>query len=551
MSELERDAKLLDQFLDSLAEDANAPTPAGLEPEIAVTAQNLVQLENNLAFLPNKSKNWQAVLVKSQKPTELKEFRDQLTVKKWRKLTLAGIGLVALLAVFILVFSVTLFLLRDINLQVGVVPTITPGAVQTINRPTLLTTQSYSAAWSPAANLIATGHENKTIRLWQVDGSIKFLTAFSSPIVRADLTKVYNLRWSPDGKMLASTSYDGALQVWRVSNNNATLLKEFPNYTNTVFGWSPDSQTLGYGALPAISNKKPDYDVNLWNIKDTLINLPGHEFWPQAIAWTPDSKIVATTDFYDVVRIWDSAGKLRFTGTKGTSTQSKGLAWSPDGAVLAASGYDRPNLPNGTSFEAEHFVRLYNVDGKQIGELKNSNNLVEWSPDGKFLATYGSDNKAQIWTKDGTLVTTFDKHTGRVSYLAWAKDNSFLVSASSNNQGDNMLNVWNVDGKLLNSTIFHGGLEIRSMNLSPDNQFAVVNSSDGQTRLWSLQGQPVPSLNSQTVPTFAPTATPFPTCAPGERVRPLPSGTLSPNQTYCVPPPAPTALPNTATPQKS
>ena len=70
----------------------------------------------------------------------------------------------------------------------------------------------YSVAFSPNSEIIASGSEDETVKLWSLeDGSlIRTLDGHTDWVI--------SVTFSPDGKLLGTGSYDGTVKLWRVNN---------------------------------------------------------------------------------------------------------------------------------------------------------------------------------------------------------------------------------------------------------------------------------------------------------------------------------------------
>ena len=106
-----------------------------------------------------------------------------------------------------------------------------------------------------------------------------------------------------------------------------------------------------------------------------------------------------------------------------TSARSdvNGLAWSPDGHMLASAHQDGK-------------VRLWSVaDGEVLHTLGGHTGWVRgvaWSPDGRRLASTGEDRKVRLWDAEtGQRLVTL-KHSRAVWSVAWSPDGSRLAAGS-------------------------------------------------------------------------------------------------------------------------
>jgi WD40 repeat protein len=67
----------------------------------------------------------------------------------------------------------------------------------------------YALAWSHDGARIASGADDKTVRVWDA------ATGATALAFTGHQNIVFNVAWSPDDTRIASVSQDGTLQVWQ------------------------------------------------------------------------------------------------------------------------------------------------------------------------------------------------------------------------------------------------------------------------------------------------------------------------------------------------
>ena len=109
------------------------------------------------------------------------------------------------------------------------------------------------------------------------------------------------------------------------------------------------------------------------------------------MAWSPDSKRLATAGVGGNVKVWDAAGGRELLTMRGHSSSVGSVVWNPDGTRLATASWD------GTT-------KVWDVaSGKELLTLRGHTGKaksVAWSPDGKRLATASEDGTVQIYLMD-------------------------------------------------------------------------------------------------------------------------------------------------------
>jgi WD40 repeat protein len=99
----------------------------------------------------------------------------------------------------------------------------------------------WSIAFSSDSQILASGSDDKTVKLWDVH------TGRCLNTLKEEGYRVRSLAFSPDGKILATGSDDQSVSLWSVPEGKR--LKSLQGYTQRVWSvaFSPDGQTLVSG----------------------------------------------------------------------------------------------------------------------------------------------------------------------------------------------------------------------------------------------------------------------------------------------------------------
>lgn len=318
-----------------------------------------------------------------------------------------------------------------------------------------------SAIFSPDGGTIASGSDDKTIRLWQRDGKLL-------KTLKNNRDRVTNLAFSPNGKILAAAIADGTVNLWNPDDEKilTTLMVGKAEVTRVAF--NPNGQIL--------ATADRDRQIKLWNVdKGVLLQtLTGQESGVSAVSFSPDGNLLASGSEDGTIKLWNlSDGKAikTLTGHQKTVTS---VAFSPDGKFLASSSND------GT-------IALRSVaDDSLLKQIRQTEPItsLSFSRDGKRLASASASGTIDLWHLDGTLLKTLKGHIAAVTSVNFSPDGQTLISASA----DNTVRLWAI-APLKNLTV-----NSYAAQFSPDGNLFAVANGDGTIQLWDRNKQLVKTL---------------------------------------------------------
>jgi WD40 repeat protein len=323
------------------------------------------------------------------------------------------------------------------------------------------TEQVFAVAFSPDGRLLATGGDDKKVRLWDVRQRRPLAT------LTGHTNRVKAATFSPDGRILATAGgQDKTVQLWDVPRRARLTTLTGHTGATVSMSFSPDGGTL------AVTDSS---GVRLWDVgrRAQLATIAtGTGTSVGEAAFSPDGRILATAS-ESGLQLWQMPQRRLLGLLTGTHVGGvAALAFSPDGHTLAAADYEG--------------VRLFDVARRSLtGTLAAKPRglyAVAFSPDGRTIAASSEESPGvQLWdAQRRTRLPTLNGHTEGVLGVAFSPDRRTLATAGV----DHTVRLWDI-----RTAVLAQGESVGAVAFSPDGR-TLATPGDGfrtAAELWDLQ----------------------------------------------------------------
>jgi len=293
----------------------------------------------------------------------------------------------------------------------------------------------YTVCASERDNMIASGSDDKTIRLWRrVKNGSSTSSTGARCIANLQLRSCINsLAFSPNGDLLAAALDSGWIELYSLATGKMVGALEGQTTSEVwTICFSPDGSNIISGAL--------DRAVRIWDVRERECRwaLRGHDEWVNGVAVSNDGTTIVSGSGDKTVRFWDTKRMQCRSTLRGHQDFVRSVCVTEDSSMVVSASDDCS-------------LMVWNMKSAKLEKTLNGHAKGIYSVaagKGSIVASASRDASVKIWdvnpkSKKDKELQTYQGHRGDVNSCAFLARGRYVAAGSD----DKTVQVFKVEAK--------------------------------------------------------------------------------------------------------